>query len=292
MDTLVNFSDEIRNRVDKRTCSMMSVCERSTATLWSAVDHMTEHLLFPQPDEIRDVHNNYVRAILASTAAKHVSLTTTLIEAVNKYDFLGYALAARSIVEIVATLRYLIVEKLHPTIREMTSAGQYTYAQVKKLIKEEDVYLRGTRFDWVEFFEKGFRPLNERYSEWLDEKKKDRTAKKWKPGHATPVEQVNVSTCLEKWASDQPGVGTLYDLLCDMVHPNIGSVMSTMVPLGDRIRFRVRDPSSEGFKLFECSFPAFLSLTGHEHSRLFAVLMHLFLPTEATSNATAPLRNQ
>lgn len=132
----------------------------------------------------------------------------------------------------------------------------------------------------IEFFENGFRPLNERYAEWLAEKKKDRNARKWKPGRPPPVEQVNTATCLEKWAADEPGVGVLYDLLCDMVHPNIGSMMSTMVPDGNEMRFRVRDPSSEGLKLFHFSFPAFMTLTGHEHRDLFAILLHLFLPTD------------
>jgi hypothetical protein len=278
MRTPITFSDEIRNKVDEQTRSMMTLCERSTNELWLMLDNMTEHFVFPPPADVRDVHNNYVRAILASTAAKDVSLSTSLIEAVNKYDFLGYALAARSMVEIMATLRYLIVQKLAPTIHEMTS-GQYTAEQVQRLIREEDVYLRGTRFDWVEFFEKGFRPLNERYSEWLVEKKKDRNAKKWSPGRATPVEQVSVTTCLEKWAHDEAGIGVLYDLLCDMVHPNIGSVMSTMVFQESSIRFKVRDASSDGFKLFQYSFPAFLSLISHERARLLRIIMGLFLPS-------------
>jgi len=207
-----------------------------------------------------------------------------LIEAVNKYDFLGYALAARSIVEIVATLRYLLVNKLQPIVHEMTTAGQYDASHVQRLIQEEDVYLRGTRFDWIQFFESGFRPLNERYAEWLVEKKKDKKAKKWKPGRQPPLEQVGTLTCLEKWAAVQPRVGVLYDLLCDMVHPNLGSVISTMVPDGNKVRFRVRHPTSEGLKLFQLSFPAFATLTGHEHAQLFSILMRSFLPIEETSS--------
>jgi hypothetical protein len=65
-----------------------------------------------------------------------------------------------------------------------------------------------------------------------------------------------------------------------MVHPNVGSMISTMVPDGNQIRFRVRDKSSEGFKLFQHSFPAFMAVTGRENSDLFAVLMALFLPIE------------
>src|SRR5258708_35232611 len=174
MSTPVKFSDSIRDQVDERTCAIMSNYEGSTAQLWLALDQMTDHFVVTVREDIRDCHNNYVRAILASTSAKQVSLAIGLIEAVNKDDFLSYALTARSIVEIVATLRYLLVNKLQPIIHEMSAAGQYTSSHVQSLIKEEDVYLRGTRFDWVEFFENGFRPLNEPYAEWLCGKKKSK----------------------------------------------------------------------------------------------------------------------
>jgi hypothetical protein len=82
----------------------------------------------------------------------------------------------------------------------------------------------------------------------------------------------------------------LYDLLCDMVHPNIGSAMSVTVPNEDGIRFKVRDPESEGVKLFQYSFPAFMTLTGHEHARLFQSLFALFLPIEDANPSSASAR--
>ena len=279
MNSHVTFSPEIYAKVSETTRLTMKYCENGAASLWLTLDQMTEHFSLSSKGDIRDVHNNHLRAILASTSAKHVSLSISLIEAVNKYDFLTYALTARALVEIVAAFRYMMLQKMGPIIHDMSVAGQYRSSHVKALIKEEDVYLRGTQFDWIEFFEEGFRPLNDRYAEWLAEKKKDKQAKKWKRGRAAPIEQVNVSTCLEKWAHDQPGVGVLYDLLCDMVHPNIGSLMSTTVPEAEGMRFRVRDASSEGFKLFQYSFPAFMTLTGHEYSRLIEMLMLSFLPT-------------
>jgi hypothetical protein len=100
----------------------------------------------------------------------------------------------------------------------------------------------------------------------------------------SPLEQTSVTTCLEKWAEDEAGIGVLYDLFCDLVHPNIGSVMSTMVHVGDEVRFRIRDPSSEGLMLFQKSFPAFQVLTGREHMKLNRILLGLFLPIEATSS--------
>jgi hypothetical protein len=278
---VIKFSDEIRKRVDDRTRSVMAVCEEGLPYLWSALDQMPEHFVLATPgDDVRRYHNNYVKAILASTSAKQVSLTLGLIEAVNKYDFITYAMSARAIVEIIATLRHLLLNKLQPIIHEMATASQYDSSHVRRLMKEENNFLHGTRFDWVEFFEKGFRPLNDRYSEWLVEKKKDKSAKKWKPGREAPAAQVNVATCLEKWADAEPAVGVVYDLLCDMVHPNIGSFMSITVPSGEGLLYKVRDPGSEGMKLFQYSFPAFMSLTGHEYRRLLKGLLLLFLPLD------------
>jgi hypothetical protein len=280
MNPSVTFSDEVLAKVgDEGTRSLMRRCQQAIAETWSALDSLTEELVFPPPpDDILIVHKNHVTAILASTGVKYVSLTISLIEAVNKFDFLTYALAARSIVETVATLRYLLVEKLDPIIRHMT--GAITPEQVKQLLAEEDAYLRGTRFDWNEFLENDFHPLNERYAEWLEEKKKDKNAKKWKPGRTSLIEQVSTATCLEKWARIEPGIGVLYDLLCDMVHPNIGSVMSIMVTDKEQIRFKVRHPSSGGFRLFLSSFPVFMKLTGEERTILMERLLRLILLTD------------
>src|SRR5664280_1893268 len=195
--TQFSFSSEIREKVDPQTRSIMDTFEKQQVSLWSAIDLQSEHFSLSSFEDIRETHNNFAKAILASTGAKYISLSLTLVESVNKYDFLTYALAARSIIEIVATFRYFIRNKIKPILHEMTSSSQYTAAQVQRLIIQENIYLRGTRFDWIEFFESGFRPLNERYAEWLIEKKKDKRAKKWRPGRLPPVEQIGVTTCLE-----------------------------------------------------------------------------------------------
>lgn len=118
----------------------------------------------------------------------------------------------------------------------------------------------------------------------MKEKKKNKAAKKWTPA-SSGAEQFSVCSCLEKWAAQEPGVGVLYDLLCDMVHPNIGSVMATMVRDGEGLRFAVRDLSSEGFQLFRISFPALVTLVWRELTRLFGILPGLALPEEEKARA-------
>jgi len=48
-------------------------------------------------------------------------------------------------------------------------------------------------------------------------------------------EQINVQTCLKHWYKQSPKLEHLYDLLCDLVHPNFGSGLLTMRSLDGEI---------------------------------------------------------
>lgn len=282
----VRFSDDVRARVNNRTRMVMSAWEDALPHLWSVADRTHGHFVMLTAGDVRVQHNHFVKAILASSAAKLVSQTLALMEAVNRYDFLTYAVSAKALVEITATLRHLVMDKLRPIVEEMVAAGTYNPAQVRRLVDEEALYLHGTRFDWIEYFERGFRPLNERYPEWAEGS--ETPARKWRAGYKPPMQQVDVGVCMEAWAAAQPGVGILYDLLCDMTHPNIGSLMGVTVPAREGMRFRIHDPDSEGMMLFQYSFPAFWSLTGHEYKGLLYGLLQLVLPTAQVKEKKAP----
>jgi hypothetical protein len=53
-----------------------------------------------------------------------------------------------------------------------------------------------------------------------------------------------------------------------------------MVTDKDQIRFKVRHPSSGGFRLFLSSFPVFMKLTGEERADLMKRLFRLILLTD------------
>jgi hypothetical protein len=206
-----SFSDDIISRLDEQTQSLMRVFEQQVVHLTAAIEQQSNHYSMVPHEDIRGQRNQLVAAILASTSAKYVSLSQTIIDSVNKHDFLAYSLAARSMIEIVATLRYFVLEKISTIIHEMAQ-GQYAAAQVKRLIVEENKYFRGTRFDWVD---NGFCSLIDRQAGWAKEKKewekggkKGAEPKKWNPNRSPLVEQVNVTTCLSKWSNDEPGVAT------------------------------------------------------------------------------------
>ena len=122
--------------------------ERHTGHLESMLHQVPQHFSLAPTRRLRALHNRYVKAILASTAAKHVSLSLSLIESVNNADFLTYAMAARSAVEVVATLRYLLLAKMAPVVHTMAQSRSFDASPVNELVKYENTYLRGTRFDW------------------------------------------------------------------------------------------------------------------------------------------------
>ncbi len=64
----------------------------------------------PEQPSIRHLHNHYVDLLLAVYLAKHTAYTENFIYSINRFDYIGYALNARSVVESASTLRYYLLE--------------------------------------------------------------------------------------------------------------------------------------------------------------------------------------
>jgi len=60
----------------------------------------------------------------------------------------------------------------------------------------------------------------------------------------------------------------------------VRQLLALMVTDKDQIRFKVRHPSSGGFRLFLSSFPVFMKLTGEERADLMKRLFRLILLTD------------
>jgi hypothetical protein len=75
------------------------------------------------------------------------------------------------------------------------------------------------------------------------------------------AEQVNVLTCIEKWAKEEPGVLIAYNLFCDLVHPNIGSSFLVASTNDEGLYFSPSKGESVGSDIFEQSLPLLLSVT-------------------------------
>jgi len=154
--------------------------------------------------------NHYLDIIWSVHVCKFSELCQALIDTINHKEFIVYGLIGRSLIEHAAVMRYYCKHRMKPTVDEAVGTGSVTGDQIKKILSELDHFLRGSRFDWEAF-------LAGRFDELFDEKKV-----------ATGHTQVNVVTCVQKWANETSSVLVLYDLFCDLVHPNIGSTLLIM----------------------------------------------------------------
>lgn len=269
------FSEDVRSRVSPKTREIMDQIAEMTGHAHGTVakfDHVFE--LTPKGD-LRHLHNQYADALFASLLLRNAILNRSIVEAVNRYDFLTYALAGRSLIEIAATARYYVRKKITPIVHKVVAAKQITNEQLRELIEHEDRFLRGSRFDWDVFFTKGFEALATDYSEWIKRKQKHGSkAKRWE---ANPLacEQINTATCLEAWALDDPRIGVLYDLFCEMVHPNIGSMLC-IASLHERgIQFAVNQRGAFGLQLFDLSYGPLQVYVAKEFVQQTYVIIHL-----------------
>ena len=229
---------------------------------------MAEKLDFPWSptlDNPRKLHNVYARNLITCYVAKFAQLSETVLDSVENKRYLIYALASRSLIESTATLRYYILFKYKPLLDKPS----LTSAEMKQLIEIDDRHLRGGRFDWESFFFK-------RYAQLKDDAVKQLANKKAKQKHMAEgiaAEQVNVLTCIEKWAEETPEVLIAYNLFCDLVHPNIGSSFLVASTNDKGLYFTPSKGKSVGADIFEQSFPILVSVTQKPFGEYLLMLM-------------------
>jgi hypothetical protein len=211
------------------------------------------------------LHNHYVDLLLSAYTAKHALYSNQLILGVNRLDFLAYASAARGFVEMTAILRDYVVRKYKPLFDAGLRTGNVDLRQVISL---HDQHLRGSRFDWDAWLSGNlgalFAEAQKRHSKKSDERVADSIRKK----------QVNVTTCVQKWAAEAPAVLVLYDLLCDFVHPNMGSNLAVASVENEHLVFGSINANVAAITVFVQTFPWLLSVCGKsfgEHITMLAL---------------------
>jgi hypothetical protein len=225
------------------------------------LSNMASNLDFPwspDVDDPRKLHNVYARNLITCYVSKYAQLCETILLSVDNKNYMTYALAGRSLIEITATLRYYV----HFKYRPLLDRGALTLDEMKELIEIDDRHLRGGRFDWESF-------LFQRYEKLMDDAVKylgSKSAKQKKVVEGIIAEQVNVLTCIEKWANDSPLVLVAYNLFCDLVHPNIGSSFLVASTCESGIYFTPSKGRSVGADIFEQSFPILLAVTHEQFS--------------------------
>lgn len=224
----------------------------------SHLEAMARKLEFPWDPTLTDprkLHTMYVRNLVCAYVSKYSELTTSIVIAAKHDNFLVYALCGRALIESVATLRYYVRQKYTP----LMAKGALNCHDMEELIRIDDAHLRGSRFNWEAFLFKQYSKLKDEVVSQLREKKGK--VKVSTPQEAIIAQQVNVLTCIEKWAEETPEVMIAYNLFCDLVHPNIGSAFLVASTTKDHKLYFTRSRGRcVGRDIFEQSLPILASV--------------------------------
>ena len=208
--------------------------------------------------------NSYIDAVLACTMGKHGLIGESIINSLNRMDFLTFSLLARSNFELVASLRYLMKKRVLPFVLKASKTGSYRNEEiVSGLIEPLHGFMMGGRFDWASWYENEGAPwslLAEKYEKHRKNKSKNKPASPWSDGMAQPV-QINIKTQIEDWAKEEPVLGAYYDVLCDLVHPNLGSNLLFAEFNGSVVNYRNREHERTlGCRIVERVLPLHMSI--------------------------------
>jgi hypothetical protein len=177
---------------------------------------MARDLQFPFDPGIADLrkrHTMYVRNLVTAYVSKFAELSETILQSVEREQYLTYALCGRALIETTALLRYHVVEEYQP----LFFVGELNDDDLKKLIEIDERHLRGSHFDWQSFLLENYGKMREAAIARLNSKKGK--GPPLPPGPKPP----RIGDCIKSWAREGPAIQIIYDLFCDLVHPNVGS---------------------------------------------------------------------
>jgi len=212
-----------------------------------------------------EVVNSYIDATLACVMGKHGLITESIINSLNRFDFLSFALLARSNFELIASLRYLMKKKIKPFANKSSQVGTYKNEELySEVVEPLHRFLLGGRFDWESWFQNEMAPwdkLAEKYENHRKNKSKNKPSTPWSEGMAQPS-QTNIKTQVEDWAKEMPLIGAYYDVLCDLVHPNLGSNLLHAEINGHSVNFRNRQRTHTlGCRIVEQVMPVHMAVS-------------------------------
>lgn len=238
----VSFSAEIRSRADSITVSCMDGIEHfiaHTEQINKSIVTECPVTIVGDVDPIKMLgnifdflHNQYV--------AKFVELSSNMVLAANRSDYLVFALCGRSIIEATATLRYYI-KQCEKEIKVAAKAEDIDLTRQAKAFAALhailDEHLRGGRFNWLEFFTGN----KKTFTSNLIEAQRNRKT----PDQPNP-ESLPISRLLDSWAKDEPYLHLSYNFFSELVHPNLGSNFLLMGVDNGRVLIGGRTKKSVG----------------------------------------------
>ena len=245
----MKFSPAFRKQVSYQLIPLLDRFEEVETILAAEI---TETVIWQPPSDLSQLANHYLDMLWVVYISKYHLLCQSLIQALNAENFFIYGMIGRSLIEHTAILRYYVTGKMLPLANVALSQDKISESTIQELIGLLDRHLTGRRFDWNTFL-----------ADYFDELEQPQS------GTVLKEPQVNVLTCLQKWMKDDPAIANLYELFCDLVHPNLGSTL-LISRLIDKQNIGVGGSVGQpvGLEIFNRTFAQLIALFQEVHTQL------------------------
>ena len=245
----MKFSPAFRKQVSSQLIPLLDRFEEVETILAAEI---TETVIWQPPSDLSQLANHYLDMLWVVYISKYHLLCQSLIQALNAENFFVYGMIGRSLIEHTAILRYYVTGKMLPLANVALSQDKISESTIQELIGLLDRHLTGRRFDWNTFL-----------ADYFDELEQPQS------GTVLKEPQVNVLTCLQKWMKDEPAIANLYELFCDLVHPNLGSTL-LISRLIDKQNIGVGGSVGQpvGLEIFNRTFAQLIALFQEVHTQL------------------------
>jgi len=253
----MNFDETIRGQVRAETKPLLDQFSLLAREL--AEKPSTRVFWNPPPSDIRRLLNHHIDVVWASHVSKFALLAKAIIQSANDLNFLEYGLVGRSLIEHTAVLRHHLVDRANPILEKATNAGMTTFEDISELVGILDTLHRGGAFDWKSLLTGDVERLRTRKPTDLPR-------------------PARIRDCIDSWKREDPSIGVLYGLFCDLVHPNVGTNLLVMKQWPEGIGFGGHDGRLFGVDLFERTIVVLAAIMNRVRTLLNGLLL-MRLPT-------------
>jgi hypothetical protein len=235
---VIRFRSEFLARFPSKQRTDLKRFTSFVSALEEAVKNAPE-LQWPPPSDPRAMFDYFVELIWQADFVRCANLCRGIVQSLNEMNFLCFAVLFRAFFENVLLARQYFSTRLRPTVDACAKEGQVRFDELTSLITELHTSVRRSKVDWDKLLAGNLDGIAEQSATVSDTVGLKKAAKDWdqtgsRLGALTPTD--------------------LYNVLCDLAHPNLGSALICMRQNG--FGFAKSNHASIGPKIFAFLYPS------------------------------------
>ena len=240
---MIRFRSEFLSRFPSKQRGELNQFTSFVSALEEALRKAPE-LQWPPPSDPRAMFDYYVELIWQANLVRCANLCRGIVQSLNELNFLCFAVLFRALFENVLLARQYFSTRLLPVVDACAKQGQVRLDELMTLTRELDTSVRRSKVDWDKILVGSLDSITDQSEPVWDKLSLKKAADEWdkagsRLGALTPT--------------------NLYNILCDLAHPNLGSALICMRQ--DGFGFAKPQHASIGIKVFAMLYPSLAAVT-------------------------------